>query len=168
VLGFVLDLFGVRRRMSRSLVLLLVLFSSLAVPAQPRNPEEQPRKVKQELKKAYVEWINDVDPILTQAERDAWKKLQLTTSAKNLSKRSGASAILIQTPKRTSSSSSFTSAHFSSGKPGRLTDRGRIYIKFGKPDEIESHPGEYQIQVRIHDQVSGQTIAPSATFTIAP
>src|SRR6185369_2492070 len=29
-------------------------------------------------------------------------------------------------------------------------------------------PGEYQIQVRIRDQVSGQTIAPAATFTIVP
>jgi GWxTD domain-containing protein len=34
----------------------------------------------------------------------------------------------------------YANEHFSSGKPGRLTDRGRIYIKFGKPDEIESHP----------------------------
>ena len=29
-------------------------------------------------------------------------------------------------------------------------------------------PGEYEIQVRIRDQVTGQTISPSATFTIAP
>jgi hypothetical protein len=29
-------------------------------------------------------------------------------------------------------------------------------------------PGEYQIQIRIHDHVSGETITPSATFTIAP
>jgi hypothetical protein len=29
-------------------------------------------------------------------------------------------------------------------------------------------PGDYQIQVRIRDHVTGQTITPSATFTIAP
>jgi hypothetical protein len=29
-------------------------------------------------------------------------------------------------------------------------------------------PGDYQIQVRIRDHVSGETITPSATFTIAP
>ena len=66
--------------MLRSIVtaLLLVSFSTLTIPAQEpkRNPEEQPRRVKKELKKAYVDWINDVDPILTHAERDAWKKLQ--------------------------------------------------------------------------------------------
>ena len=36
---------------------------------------------------------------------------------------------------------------------------------------IDSHslePGEYQIQIRIRDHVSGQTITPSATFTIVP
>jgi hypothetical protein len=36
---------------------------------------------------------------------------------------------------------------------------------------IDSHnlePGEYQIQVRIRDHVSGETITPSATFTIVP
>ena len=40
----------------------------------------------------------------------------------------------------------YANEHFSSGKAGRLTDRGRIYIKFGKPDGIESHPsgGSYE------------------------
>ncbi len=30
--------------------------------------------------------------------------------------------------------------HFTSGKPGDQTDRGRMYILNGQPDEIESHP----------------------------
>ena len=57
--------------------LLLVSFVTLSVPAQQtkRSPDEKPRKIKRELKKAYVEWINDVDLILTQAERGAWTKL---------------------------------------------------------------------------------------------
>jgi len=35
---------------------------------------------------------------------------------------------------------------FAAGIPGWMTDRGRIYIKFGKPDRIETHPagGPYQ------------------------
>jgi hypothetical protein len=58
--------------------LLLVSFSIASISAQQtkRNPEDQPRKVKQEPKKAYVNWINDVDLILTKSERDAWKKLE--------------------------------------------------------------------------------------------
>jgi 5-hydroxyisourate hydrolase-like protein (transthyretin family) len=35
-------------------------------------------------------------------------------------------------------------------------------------DSRSLEPGEYQVQIRIRDHVSGQTITPSATFTIAP
>src|SRR5215468_6122454 len=34
----------------------------------------------------------------------------------------------------------YANEHFTSGIPGWKTDRGRIYIKFGKADQIESHP----------------------------
>lgn len=34
----------------------------------------------------------------------------------------------------------YANEHFASGIPGWKTDRGRIYIIWGKPDEIESHP----------------------------
>ena len=59
-------------------VLLLVSFSVPYIPAQEpkRSPDEKPRKVKPEIKKAYVEWINDHDLILSKPERDAWKKLE--------------------------------------------------------------------------------------------
>ena len=35
-------------------------------------------------------------------------------------------------------------------------------------DSRQLEPGEYQIQIRIRDHVSGQTITPSATFTVVP
>lgn len=40
----------------------------------------------------------------------------------------------------------YTNEHFSSGIPGWMSDRGRIYIIHGPPAEIESHPtgGNYQ------------------------
>ena len=40
----------------------------------------------------------------------------------------------------------YANEHFASGIQGWRTDRGRIYIVFGPPDEIESHPsgGSYQ------------------------
>jgi GWxTD domain-containing protein len=34
----------------------------------------------------------------------------------------------------------YANEHYASGIPGWKTDRGRIYIMYGKPDEIESHP----------------------------
>ncbi len=40
----------------------------------------------------------------------------------------------------------YANDHFAAGIPGWKTDRGRIYIMYGKPDEIESHPsgGTYE------------------------
>lgn len=129
-------------------VLLLVSFSALSIPAQEpkRSPDEKPRKIKREIKKAYVEWINDHDLILTQSERDAWKKLETDDErekfieeiwrVRDLDPDTEENEFKQQFYERVA----YANEHFSSGKPGRLTDRGRIYIKFGKPDSIESHP----------------------------
>jgi GWxTD domain-containing protein len=40
----------------------------------------------------------------------------------------------------------YANEHFAAGKPGWMTDRGHIYIAYGKPDSIDSHPsgGEYE------------------------
>ena len=40
----------------------------------------------------------------------------------------------------------YAKQHFASNEPGWKTDRGRIYIRYGPPDEIDSHPsgGSYQ------------------------
>ncbi len=34
----------------------------------------------------------------------------------------------------------YVNEHFASTRPGWRTDRGRIYIMYGPPSEIESHP----------------------------
>ncbi|HEX5874931.1 MAG TPA: GWxTD domain-containing protein [Pyrinomonadaceae bacterium] len=134
--------------------LLLGSFSLLTVLAQQpqRNPENQPRKVKQELKKAYVEWIRDHDLILTKAERDAWEKLATDDEREKFIEEFWR----LRDPDPDTEENEFkeqfhervayANEHFSSGKAGRLTDRGKIYIKFGKPDSIESHPtgGRYE------------------------
>ena len=142
--------------MLRSLLtgLILVSFSTFPVPAQQTksNPEEQPRKVKREIKKAYVDWISDVDPILTQSERDAWKKLATDEEREKFiedfwnSRDPDPDTEENEFKEQFFERVAYANEHFSSGKPGRMTDRGRIYIKFGKPDEIESHPagGLYQ------------------------
>lgn len=127
--------------------LLLVSFSiSSSAQQTKRNPEEQPRKVKQELKRAYVEWINDVDLILTQSERDAWKKLDTDDEREKFiedfwhSRDPDPDTEENEFKEQFLERVAYANEHFTSGKAGRLTDRGRIYIKFGKPDEIESHP----------------------------
>src|ERR1051325_4789152 len=144
--------------------LLLVSFSTVSLSGQQtkRNPEEQPRKVKQELKKAYLNWINDVDLILTKSERDAWKKLDTDDEREKFiedfwrSRDSNPDTEENEFKQEFFERLAYANEHFSSGKPGRLTDRGRIYIKFGKPDEIESHPagGLYE---RSSDEGGGST-----------
>jgi GWxTD domain-containing protein len=34
----------------------------------------------------------------------------------------------------------FANAHYAAANPGSKTDRGRMYIMYGPPDEIDSHP----------------------------
>jgi GWxTD domain-containing protein len=34
----------------------------------------------------------------------------------------------------------YANEHYAAGKPGWKTDRGHIYIAYGKPDDIDSHP----------------------------
>ena len=140
----------------RQLVAVLVLVSipTLVVPAQQskQNPEEKQRKVKSEPKKAYVEWIKDHDLILTQSERDAWKKLATDDEREKFiediwhSRDPDPDTTENEFKDQFYERVAYANEHFSSGKPGRLTDRGRIYIKFGKPDSVESHPagGAYE------------------------
>lgn len=132
-----------------ALILALVSISTGLVAAQ-----EQPRKIKREPKRAYTQWIKDHDLILTQAERDAWDKLDNDDEREKFIEE----IWRIRDPDPDTVENEFkdqfyervayANEHFSSGKPGRLTDRGRIYIKFGKPDSIESHPtgGAYERQ----------------------
>ena len=137
-------------------VLLLVTASSISVHPQKAKsdpaPDERSRKIKPESKKAFTNWVKDVEPILTDAERAAWARLQTDDEREQF--------IAIFWDQRDPDPDTeeneykeeyyerlaYADEHFSSGKPGRMTDRGRIYIKFGKPDEIESHPagGQYE------------------------
>src|ERR1700726_2980336 len=50
----------------------------------------------------------------------------------------------------------YANEHFASGEPGWKTDRGRIYIMWGPPDEVDSHPtgGTYE---RLSQQGGGET-----------
>ncbi len=134
--------------------LLLLSFLVLPVTAQKtqRNPEEKPRKIKRELKKAYVDWIDDVVPILTQAEREAWTKLQTDDEREQFivefwrSRDFDPDTEENEFKEQYFERVAYANERFSSAKPGRLTDRGRVFIKFGKPDSIESHPagGQYE------------------------
>jgi GWxTD domain-containing protein len=129
-------------------VLVLISISTLATPAQQQNPspDNKSRRIKREIKKAYEDWIKDHDLILTQPERDAWKKLATDDERERFiedvwrSRDPDPDTEENEFKQQFYERVAYANEHFSSGKPGRMTDRGRIYIKFGKPDEVESHP----------------------------
>jgi GWxTD domain-containing protein len=133
---------------------------------RPRSDKEQiqaQKAVRQELKGAYKTWLDqDVAYIISDEERKAFK---------NLSNDEERDAFIEQfwlrrNPNPDSPENEFreehyrriayANEHFAAGKPGWKTDRGHIYIAFGPPDSIDSHPsgGAYQ---RPMDEGGGET-----------
>lgn len=121
---------------------------------QNQTPDEKPRKVKAEPDNAYTRWIKeDVSLIITPAEREAFEKLKTNEERKQF--------IHIFWDRRDPTPDTeenefrdqhyervaYANEHFASSVPGSKTDRGRIYIKFGKPDEIEAHPAGSSYQL---------------------
>jgi GWxTD domain-containing protein len=131
-------------------ILLLLAFlvpSALAQKNSPGpDPQNKPRKVKSEPANAFKQWTDDVDPILTPQERIAWKKLQTDEEREQFI----GEFWHLRDPDPDTQENEYREAyyerveyaneHFSSGVRGVKTDRGRIYLKYGKPDEVESHP----------------------------
>jgi GWxTD domain-containing protein len=128
-----------------------------------KQKEKNKRALKQELSKPYKKWLDeDVVYIITDEERAAFKQLS------NDEERDNFIEAFWQRRDPTPDTEeneykeehyqriAYANEHFAAGVPGWKTDRGRIYIVFGKPDEIESHPsgGTYE---RPMDEGGGET-----------
>jgi GWxTD domain-containing protein len=148
-----------------------------AAPASSQDQELDPRKrersdkekfaaqkaVRQELKGAYKTWLNqDVIWIITDEEARAFRTLSNDEERDAFIEQFW----LRRNPNPDSPENEFreehyrriayANEHFAAGKPGWKTDRGHIYISFGKPDSIDAHPsgGSYQ---RPMDEGGGET-----------
>src|SRR5438067_847294 len=127
----------------------MVMFVS-PVFSQPKPassaPQDKPRKIKEEPKKAFIKWSLDVDPIISPEELNAWKKLQTDEERERFIeefwRRRDPDPDTEENEYREAyyERVAYVNEHFSSGIPGYKTDRGRIYLKYGKPNEVESHP----------------------------
>lgn len=116
--------------------------------AQPsQDPSTKVRKVGKEVEKIYNDWVNkDVAYIITNEEKKAFKQLKTDEERENFI----ANFWLRRDPNPDTEENEFREEYyeriayaneqFTSGIPGWKTDRGRIYITWGKPDSIESHP----------------------------
>jgi GWxTD domain-containing protein len=122
-------------------------------PLTEKQKRANAKSLKQELSKTYKRWLDeDVAYIITPEERAAFKQLSndeerdqfieafwrrrdpTPDTAENEFKEEHYRRI------------AYANDHFAAGVPGWRTDRGRIYIVYGPPDEIESHPsgGSYE------------------------
>ena len=122
--------------------------SAEAPPERPRRALTACKSTRAELKGEYKKWLDeDVRWIITDEEERRRSRASPTMrSATSSSSSSGCAAIRIRIRRRTSSSDehyariAYANEHFAAGKPGWMTDRGHIYIAYGKPDNIDSHP----------------------------
>ncbi|HYG12255.1 MAG TPA: GWxTD domain-containing protein [Pyrinomonadaceae bacterium] len=142
----------------RSTLILALLIFALAAPAafaqkdkknnaDAQDVMERPRKKKEEVKKIYREWPDkDVAYIITDAERSAFKKLATDEEREQFiegfwqRRDPDPDTDENEYKEEYYERIAYANEHYASGIPGWKTDRGRIYITFGKPDSVESHP----------------------------
>ena len=125
----------------------------LKKPLSEKQKTRQKKALKQELSKVYKKWLDeDVVWIITDEERQAFKQLS------NDEERDQFIEAFWQRRDPTPDTEeneykeehyqriAYANEHFAAGIPGWKSDRGRIYIMYGKPDEIDSHPsgGSYE------------------------
>jgi GWxTD domain-containing protein len=125
----------------------------------------QQKNLKEELKGHYKTWVEqDVRWIITDTELQAFKQLtndeERDQFEEEFWQRRNPNP---DDPDNTYRDEiyariAYANEHFTSGKPGWMTDRGHIYIAYGKPDDIDAHPstGSYD---RPMDEGGGNTVA---------
>jgi GWxTD domain-containing protein len=141
---------------TRIILIFLALLITVNISAQPAtksgDPQDKQRKVKPEPHKAFKQWLQEVEPIIGPDELAAWNKLANDEEREQFILEFWR---LRDTDPDTEENEyreayferfAYVNEHFSAGIPGYKSDRGKIYLKYGKPDDVESHPsgGPYQ------------------------
>lgn len=134
-----------------------------ARPLGAKELKKRNKRLLKELGSQGGDWLRDEVPeVITEAERLAFFRLSTNEEREQFieifwQKRNPEP----DSPNNTAREEhyrrlAYADEHFASGVAGRKTDRGRIYIIWGPPDEIESHPtgGTYD---RPSEQGGGST-----------
>jgi GWxTD domain-containing protein len=122
-------------------------------PIDEKRKKENAKSLKRELRGEYKKWLDeDVRWIITDDERKAFMQLsndeerdqfiEAFWQRRNPDPDSEDNEFKDEHYRRIE----YANEHFAAGKPGWMTDRGRIYIVYGPADEIDSHPsgGSYE------------------------
>ena len=126
---------------------------TVAKPMSEKERKKKEARLRKELESPYKKWMSeDVAYIISDEERKAFKQLNTDEERQNFVEQFW----LRRDPTPDTEENEFkeehyrriayANEHYASGIPGWKTDRGRIYIVYGPPDEIESHPsgGTYE------------------------
>jgi GWxTD domain-containing protein len=136
---------------------------TVAKPLSEKQIKKQKEKLRKELETPYRKWLTeDVTYIITNEERQAFKKLQTDEERDQfieqfwLRRDPTPDTVENEFKEEHYRRIAYANEHFASGIPGWKTDRGRFYIMYGPPDEIESHPagGTYERPI---DEGGGET-----------
>lgn len=136
---------------------------TIAKPLTEKQKRKREEKLRKELETPYRKWLNeDVAYIITDEERAAFKGLKTDEEREQFIEQFW----LRRDPTPDTIENEFKEEHyrriayanerFASGIPGWKSDRGKIYIMYGPPDEREEHPtgGQYD---RPMDEGGGTT-----------
>src|SRR5262249_24182487 len=114
---------------------------------EERKNEKAKKSQEEKLKSAYKRWIDeDVSPIITDEERKIFDSLKTDEEREQFiegfwyRRDPDPDTDVNEYREEYYQRIAYANEHYTSGIPGWKTARGRIYITFGKPDEIESHP----------------------------
>src|SRR5262245_55875957 len=148
------------RRIALFLIFALSL-SSFALPSfgafakdetqEKKNEDRKKEKGKtsqeEKVKSVYIRWIDeDVSGIITNEERKIFNSLKTDDEREQFiegfwyRRDPDPDTDVNEYREEYYQRIAYANEHYTSGVPGWKTDRGRIYIVFGKHDEIESHP----------------------------
>ncbi|MBV9763168.1 MAG: GWxTD domain-containing protein [Acidobacteriaceae bacterium] len=126
---------------------------TVAKPLTPKQIKKKQKELERELAGPWKKWLNeDVVYIITDEEKQAFKQLKTDEERQQFVEQFW----LRRDPTPDTEENeykeehyrriAYANDHFASGIPGWKTDRGRIYIKYGPADEVDSHPsgGSYE------------------------
>ena len=126
---------------------------TVSKPLTKKQLAKKQKALERELAGPWKKWLNeDVVYIITDEEKQAFKRLRTDEERQQFVEQFW----LRRDPTPDTEENeykeehyrriAYANDHYASGIPGWKTDRGRIYIKYGAPDEIDSHPsgGSYE------------------------
>jgi GWxTD domain-containing protein len=127
--------------------------ATVSKPLSKKEMKRRQKELKKEMEGPWKKWLNeDVVYIITDQEKAAFKKLQTDEEREQFVEQFWRRRDPTPDTEENEYKEelyrriAYANEHYASGIPGWKTDRGMIYIKYGPPDEIESHPsgGTYE------------------------